>query len=597
MRSLEIRLKGGLLLGSGAARGYNDITLRRADGVPYIPASALKGAVREQLARLVDAEVVSAVLGGPGPDPLGEPGREERFGGGNTKVLFSDAELTNAQVAECFRRGFGYTLRAQVSIDRRSRRAADKRLFHREILAPFADGLVFTAGVEARDLSGAERRGFEAAVRAVFALGAGRSAGLGGVEMTLSPAGPESSGAAETWGETAGGLEIPEGAGLELVLEAVDPVCLGADRFVSNFHPTLAAIPASALRGAVVTAALAERGEGHVDQSSEPAFRALVLDPETCLRFGDALPLAGGDGPLPAVAPATLVTCKVDGEAHGVRDDLVAGFVRRQLAEHGLRLTPLDACPHAGCGERLVAAGQWVGTAEPKRRVVTRLAMDPGSGRGEDGKLFSLELLERGTLFIARVDGVGPEGRTLLADAARRGLRVGHGRGQGYGRVRVAEIRPAPDEPLEERVAAFDGIVRRALAAASQLAGGELGGGGGYLAALLGSDLAPPQGGGGEDALLNALGLAGAKAVHAQVRTGLRGGFNALEGRPRPFRPVVRAGSVLLLELPCLSDEVLGILRNHEARGLGEARELGLGRVRFSDPIHRPGWRNPRDER
>lgn len=590
-RTLTVHLKGGLLLGVGEAYQLNDATLRR-DGAPFIPASALKGAIREQLARLGDDEAVAELFGSSGRGVLDQPGRKERYGGGNSRILFSDAELVDGEVRERFRDGSGYAVRAQVSIDRRSHRSADQRLFHREIVAPFAGDVVFAATVDARGLTEEQERLFQAAVRAVFAIGAGRTAGLGGVEMRL-----EDSGSRPPSGKA---LNVPEAPRIDLVLEAVDPVCIGADRFISNFHTSLAFIPASTLRGAVVTAALEHRGVAGVDQRGDPDFDRLVMNRDTCLRFGNAVPAKSQRAP--SAAPATLRVCKYGGERHGHRDTLIRDFARLLLAEHGQFVAPADVCRHPECGERLVPAGAWFSAAEPQRRVVTRLGMDHRSGRGADGQLFSLELLERGTCFRARLGGVGAAGRELLRDAARHGLRVGHGRGQGYGRMRIVSAHPVADEPLEDRVKAFDEQVRDAVASvAGQGAdAGELADSKAlYLAATLASDLVVETTSAetAEQAFLKALGLDGAEPLYGQVRASQRGGFDAMRSGPRSYLPVVRAGSVLLLRLHAdLDRELLDRLQTLEDRGIGAAREQGLGWVRFSDPIHRPGWRTLDDE-
>ena len=583
---LELRMKGGLFLDAGGFGGLAGATVRDADGLPFIPASAVKGAIREQLARLVDREQVQRIFGGPGYQAL--PGEHdeptpERIGGGSTRVYIGDARLADHTLEEWFRAGLGYSRKTQVSIDRRSGRAADQRLFNREILAPFADGLRFRARLDRSLLEGDDDQAFEAAVRAVFALGGSRSAGLGGLEMALLPAEDE---ADEPY------LALnPEGESVEVVLEAVDPLCLGADRFSGNFHRTLDHLPASTLRGAVATAALQVRGVADVDQSGEPWFRELMLDPVTCLRFGDAWPSRGD---LPRTAPQTLRVCKSAEEEHGFADDLLPAYFRSLLAERGVVVAPDEACPE--CGQPLTSLARPLGVDKPERRVVTRLALDPKSGRGADGQLFSLELLERGTRFVASVDRVGPAARDFLADAARGTLRIGHGRGQGYGRVRIVEVRDRQDDDLASRLTAFDGRVREGLAGlaeALEAAPETLGADRPHLALLLLSDLAPPvHDGSAEDALLETLGLADeVEIVHGQVRSRRRGGWNALARRPKPYRDVLRAGSVLLLRAATSLESLEPRLRELEEEGVGEAREEGLGRLRFSDNVHLSTWR------
>jgi CRISPR-associated protein Csx10 len=598
---LAIRLRGGLLLGGAAAAGLHAATLRDREGFPFIPASALKGAVREQLVRLVGEARARQILGGNGPTGF-EPERagavEERPGGGSTRVYLSDATLTDQAARELFSRGsaLGYDTRTQVAIDRRSRRSAHQLLFQREILAPAPGGIRLQAEVDLSLLDPEERREFTAAVGAVFALGAGRTGGLGGVEMALVQA---------------PGLErreeaaIPESDAVELELEALDPLCLGPDVLLGNFQETLDHIPASALRGAVVTAALQARGLAGRDQSDEPWFRELVLDPATCLRFSDAWPIEdcpSRDDRRPRLAPLTLQTCKAEGFAHGVADWLLGQYFRTLLAERGVFIAVEEKCPVCAATNRqgrgrLVPARRPLWSPEPERRIVTRLGLDRRLARGAEGQLFSLELLERGTRFCATVAGLGREGRRLLADAMRRPLRVGHGRGQGYGRMKITSVLPAAPADLAARLERFDSRVRRGLeeiAAALGIDSSDLGGGRHHFAATLWSDLVPGESdSSAEAALLAALDLDGAEMVYGQVRADQRGGWDARRRRPKPYHPVVRAGSVLLLATEEPLDSLLPRLAELERRGAGASREEGFGWVCFSDPIHAPEWRKP----
>ena len=591
---IEVRLKGALLLGAGRSREIHDTTLRRPGGEPYIPASALKGAIREQLVRLEGElegeEVARRILGGQGyrqeVDPRGkpqEPDVAERPGGGSTRVYLGDAEL-EPQVAATFRHGLGYTVRPQVSIDRRGRRAAEQRLFQRQVVGSPGVALVFRAPVDLSLLDPEDRRWFEAAVRAVFALGSSRSRGLGWVELALVAAAPQ--------GEAPRPIKIPEATALEVVFETLEPLSLGELPFVGNFQPTLDYLAASTVRGAVVTAAMHHRGVT-ADRRSDPAFKALVLDPETCVRFGDAVPQGEPSAAGPRVAPLSARIGKYGREKAGVNDTLVRDYVQQLLAERGVfRPARDEVVVDSGKAELAARPGRWLGAVAPHRRVMTRLALEPVSARGLDGALYSVELLERGTRFVATVSNVGPEARQLLADAAAVDLRAGHGRGQGYGRLRIVDVRPRQEEPLAERLEAFDAFVRRQIASAAEAPATELASlGGRYLAALLVTEMIPGDGAGqgAENAFHAALGLAGSRLLHAEVRAGQRGGFDTAKGQPRPFVPVVRAGSVLLLSVPAFAAETVTRLDALERHGAGEDRDRGFGAVRFSDPIHRQG--------
>jgi CRISPR-associated protein Csx10 len=597
-RVLEVRLKGALLLGAGRSREIHDATLRRPSGAPYIPASALKGAIREQLVRLSSEEDARRILGGRGFRQDLDPAKllpqdvapasvaPERVGGGYTRVYLGDADLDEAGSVP-FREGLGYTVRAQVSIDRRGRRAAHQRLFQRQVFGSRGEEVVFRAPVDTTLLEPTDTTLFEGAVRSVFALGSSRTRGLGWVELELVADGSGSPAPEPR-------RTVPEATELEVVFEALEPLSLGALPFVGNFQPTLDYLAASTVRGAVATAAMRHRGIA-TDQSGDPGFRELLLDPETCVRFGDAAPTDAARAGRPAIAPLTLRVGKYGGATAGVADTLVRDHVQQRLADAGVLQGVVDQVDgRGGKSERAVhPSGRWLGGAVPERRVMTRLALDPESARGKDGALYSVELLESGTRFVATVENAGPEARRLLEDAAALGLRAGHGRGQGYGRLRIDEIRERKTEPLRERLEAFDDLVRSRLATAGAAFGVDLPPADGrYVAALLVTELVPAaarESGAAEEAFHEALGLHGSRLLHGEVRAAQRGGFDTTAGQPRPFGPVVRAGSVLLLTIPAFDDPALDRLTSLERHGVGGDRDRGFGAVRFSDPVHLQG--------
>jgi CRISPR-associated protein Csx10 len=581
--ALTVTLQGALLVGGAGQRSNVLLCLRGSDGAPYIPASALKGAIREQLVRIGGGAQADAILGcAPGG---AAPRRRD---GGTTRVFIGDARLVSASDA-----GRDFRVRSSVSIDRRTGRAADERLFSREVFDPL-EPAVFQADVDVSLLDGAQQAWFRAAVQAVFAIGAGRSVGLGAIELALVEA-PVPARSELAW----------DAAGDDLVLwlEALEPLCLGVSRSGAgggNFRPTLDFIPASTLRGALVAAAMARRGLAQVDQSGDALFRRLLLEPKTCLRISDAAPVALVGVALPTRAPFSLRSCKAEPGQHGHGDTLVETWLVDALARQGRYVLAADTCGVEGCGERRVRAGDWVSAAEVRKRVMTRVALDARTGRGEDGQLFSLETVEAGTRFAARVRNVDADGHDLLKDAACQGLRVGRGRGQGYGRVRIEALTRFEDAvPLHQRVADLDVELRgleRCLGADPPA--------GGYVVATLQTDLCPPpsipSGATAEGVFRDALRLDGARALCGSVRAGQRGGYDTRASAesdadtPKAFAAVVRAGSSLLLALPRgLDADVVQRLEDLERRGLGERREEGYGSVRFSDPLHRPGWRRP----
>jgi|GEM_PF-3489145 len=636
---LIVEPKGGLLLGGTALPGVHDSTARDAEGVPYIPATALKGALREQLVRILDAaepetasESVQRILGSAPATTIASEKTatrsgegKERIGGGRTRVYISNALVCDPDLRTAMKAGYsGLSARHHVSIDRQSRRAAHHRLFSREVVAPFLDGLTFTADIDLTHLlcdphhAQDDLKRLNAAVAAVFAIGGGRSAGLGHVSMKLVPE-PRNEDpgnacdlegtSAEPTPNTSKITPIPTSPSIELVLEAEEPLCLGDRLFLTNnFHASLGYIRGSTLRGALVTAAMTAQGISK-DMKHDMPFARAVIDEKTCMRFGDAAPVEKTEGceALPHVAPLTLRTCKYGGAEHGLLDTLVLRWVQERLGAQGAFLAFDEHCQHRDgaerrCAERLIMAPDRLGAAEPGRRVVTRLALDTSSGRGADRKLFSIDLLDGGTRFAVRIDRLDDYGRELLAWAQGAIIRVGHGRGQGYGRIRLVEARTVPADALESRITDFDACVRAAWRAACAYverdaddpAPGRL-----FISVTLENDLVLREHDRkrlASDALLAALELDGADALFGAVRAGQRGGYDNRKDQFKSIEPVVRGRSCLLLRVPD-DDAHRERLAEIEAGGLGTCRDQGYGRVRIADPLHRPAWkptwRNP----
>lgn len=609
MRSFELRVRfptGGPLIGGAATtpHGFHASHAELPDGRPYIPATALRGALRESLEALLRGSGEHrACAGGDGIDPehpdpdtgaeagadricsLGNDGapclacrvfgtRRPRIG--DAERAFSGLVLGDALPISEPR----WTARPSVALSRARRSAADKHLVFQRI-PEAADGgpLAFTACGRVNDA--ALKPYFNAAARATMHLGAGRSRGLARVEIEVA------------WGDEAPPVReatLPLGTGEDLRLRVTltSPALVGASIIDTNHRETRHEIPGATLRGAIGFA-LRELVE---DADRDKATQDL-LHPERGARFGffypaDAEPRAADriSGPL----PITAATCKCEPRVHGVIDTLLDRLVLLHAASaaEAERAARHSATRCAQCGQPLRNAhGSRLASRPVTTRTIVRVAMDRARQSAQDGQLFSQILLAPGVVLEGAIRGIPPHSRQRLAQALGSGIvSFGRGRSAGWGQARI-EVEPAPALPsIAERAAAFDRALRARLAAAG-LTSARIGR---LVPVTLLSPLWPASSDrdpfdsndDGERDLRAAVG--DATCFLAARRFARDGAWDQRTGKMNTFRATA-AGGVFVLELEHATwSDVVDGLDTLERNGVGQRRDQGFGQVLCFDP-------------
>ncbi|HEY6322434.1 MAG TPA: RAMP superfamily CRISPR-associated protein [Thermoanaerobaculia bacterium] len=606
MARIEIVLQGHLLVAGGQAAdlGVDLATARRFDGkewVPYIPATAVRGAVRMQLEALLQARDGRAVSPYPEAPPaedavsnlFGYSGPRRRRDGAHEGALrFGDALPVDAQAARQT-----LAVRPGLEIDDQTASASTGKLYFREVADLGETPLVLTAPVATGDASADDLALLRAAVACTDAVGAGKSKGGGAVAMT--------------WHDDGGALATTRVAGTAagagravLVLELAEPAHLGDGGPRGNHHATRTHIPGATVRGAVAWALL----RGRRLEPDSPQFRALFLDEAVPVGFGDALLCP--EGTDVQVAPATLRRLR-GGER---LDDLLVRElarerVNRRLAARGLYLRADDST------DRFDPVGARP-TAGLVRGTRTRVSIDRWKGVAADERLFSIEQIEpwlagrdrnaprRPARFVSHLEWPAEgaaEALRGLEQLADLPLLVGAGRNHGLGQVR-AELRfeAEPDPaPSRDRLLALGREVEREAAQLARRAGlgataepGEAPGTPGSpgadaatvpVALLAASDYVPSA-----DAVthplaepaLGAADLAGAAPVRTFLRSDVSGGYDQIPGRP-PLKALllaVGAGSVFVYELTPERLAALAARLPVLRRGVGQRLGSGCGR-------------------
>ncbi|MBX3274755.1 MAG: hypothetical protein KF729_31105 [Sandaracinaceae bacterium] len=586
--TLQLTLESPLLVGGHTSpASYVDATsAKRADYV--IPASALRGALREACTRLENAATDGAtaetavgpltceLFGAPGADrPKLTEGTGDDIaihsgdaGGTSGKLRVGDAVARDTMHA---------AVRHGVGVDRWTGAARPEVHFQREVAG--GPGDVLSAPLECRASEPAIDL-LKRAIALVTGVGNSQSRGLGAVcasiEATTAPI-PKRS------------VELRSNrTELAVRIVAREPLLLGGLPTPTNVRESLPFVSGAVLRGAIANAAL----RSGIAETYED-FRAALVDPQTCILFSDALPATESERNLPLPAPRSRLACKHAGDrdhrnVNGVaRDTLVSGWLAGLLLREGGTVAPF-VCPV--CSRTLTSAKGWVGGVDPDRRVVTRLGRDVATGAASPGLLYSTVQIEPTATFVGTVARLGDAARRLLAriDAP---VRVGGLRNRGLGTVEVTfeESSHLGRGAVQSRRAKLAKAAKPLLDVARVLGVAEVADADRLLAVVARTDVALPPEAAPERVGRALFGEVPFRVLAVAQAAGVRSGWCERTPGPRALRPVVSAGSAWLFaaEGEAPSDEYLARL---EVEGVGDDRELGLGRLAIAPHALMEGW-------
>jgi hypothetical protein len=344
-----------------------------------------------------------------------------------------------------------------------------------------------------------------------------------------------------------------------LRIELTEPVIISETNQTTGRHRCLDFIPGRMLLGIAASRLYAE-----LDDKSWTAFHSGRV------RFVDAVPLASNGGPT---VPMPMALHAIKGGAAGRlynlshdsserKDDVQYVQKRRGWIEFGA-----DAA----------AREPWPATQTTvKRSSTTKTAIDPTSGnRAKESMLFDYEYIERGQVFVGRIDAdddICDELLERIEQALVGAGQIGRSRSAEFGRV---DIRRANIEPTVAASAAKERI------------------GVDSLAVLLTTDVSFVDSESGSPRLQPTASDFGLpehwtfKPASSFVRTRAYDRFN---GYRRAFdlrRQVLRRGSVLSFSGEPLLDSDIDSLKTRVERGTGVDRQEGLGQFQVDPPWSR----------
>lgn len=606
---LIVRFPGGGPLVGGAAStplGFHASHARLPNDKPYIPATALRGALRESFEALLRGTGEHrACAGGDGIDPeqadpgagaADSAGRACGLGGDGAPCLacrlfgtrrpsiregetaFSGLVLGDAAPISDHR----WTARPSVALARSRRSAADQHLVFRRIPEATCDApLTFRA--QGRVDEESLEPYLEAAARATTHLGAGRSRGLAHVKVAVE------------WNDAPSASEPPavrvSDGDVRIRVTLTAPALMGAPTIAANYRETRSEIPGAAVRGAIGFALRALIKDVDGDRATQD-----LLDAEQGARFGFLYPAgpAGAarddgaarvSGPL----PITATWCKGEPWKHGVRDTLLdrLALLHAGSAAAAERAVRPGTTPCVRCGQPMrTAHGSRLATGPVETRTIVRVAMDRARQSARDGQLFSQVLLAPGTVLEGTIRGIPAHSRARLVQALGSGIvSFGRGRSAGWGQARI-DAEPARGLPsIANRAEAFDCALRTRLQSAGLTSDriGRL-----VPVTLLsplwpsGTDRAPNGDDDGAHDLHDAVGAANCFLVAR--RFARDGAWDQRTGKMSTFRATA-AGGVFVLELEHATwRDIVPRLEALEREGVGRRRDQGFGQVLCFDP-------------
>ncbi len=585
MYRLTVLVSSPLLIGGQSSSLLLDkITARDGQGRPYIPASALKGAMRIDFERLLRSWGYGhRVCSAPNPGAMqrshvamAQAGHSclacSLFGGPagpgtpapSGKLRFYDATLADPDRWDPAL----YHRRTGVSISRSLRRAYPRRLFEVEG-TPLGIELELGARITLLESLGAEEKEwFEKALgwwaEEGLWVGGARSRGMGRLRLRWT-----------VEEEQASPPSPPPSRALfyRLIYRPFEEVRVSPPKPRPYFLKTYTFIPGTTVRGALASA-LKRRG---VDGAT---LRELFLSRPFRLShlYRGTFKMA-----KEILRPATAAECKREG--HGPYDLLIWRFLlhlaleRKPETVEGL-WEKIDRCPQ--CPSKLDQAATF---PVFDRHLSTKLALNRVLMRAEPGMFYVYETLPA-------VDGAVSFEGLIAADpvqpphfAALNEVLLGGARSKGFGRGAV-ELRPLVGGDLGDRGRLlrreedFNTCLRQA---ANDVGLVEALKGRRFMTLDLLTDLLLPPG----QSLKALLTSDGFHWELAALRWTKLGGYHEAANRSKPLVSALEKGGVVLLSVAETDREKgMDLLLRYETEGLGLKKDEGFGWVQGCSPFH-----------
>ncbi|MEW6457051.1 MAG: RAMP superfamily CRISPR-associated protein [Acidobacteriota bacterium] len=593
MLKLKFKLKTALSIsGYTSSLFFDKATARNEEGIPIIPATAIKGALRIEYERIFPNDSDTDLI-------FGNENRE-------SILRFENGDLSGESV-EFFKKSklmcsIGYTSRIGVAISRKLRTSKEEYLFNFETTAPFLGNLLFEAQVK-------NEEHFDSSIKDKFLrylnilkkigifIGGDKSRGCGYFEFdfeeVLSP--PKDKNRQITKLSTYIIRLIPE--------EEFRVSFLKPREFL---YESINYIPGSTLRGALAKKWIEEYGKDDIfsDTFLKNPIHLTHFYPSIGKVISKPIPLSArcckAFPGLGIRAPSSSWKTEA---SHGIRDMLIESFIFKKLKENGVNvfLSDFERCNY--CNNPLDAIeGFYVWISESPQKIPvqshfeTKLKLDRKLMAAEEGNLYSYEVwdkkikAQRGFTeysFVGLMDGKDTEVIQKISDITE--IFVGGGRSRGFGKMKI-EVSSYPEEGIKEKLEEFNQKLKNRIEDIRgnlNIAGEDLFGFDKktYFSITLFSDIILPFNKSLHELLKDKIDQ-NLNIEAGFLRSGIAGGYNFALNIRKELRTTISKGSVLLLSTEMKRDGLIGKLKDIEKEGLGLRIYEGFGKVFFGDKFH-----------
>lgn len=406
MMKLKIRLKTSPSIGGYSSEVFIDkVTARNSLGIPIIPASAIKGALRIEFERLLKSVAIPRICNSSTPETMCR--NEDNlclacklFGGiyNQGKLRFFDAVIEDEKWEEFFKEKQGYTTRIGIGVSRKIGIVKEKMLFNKKIVEPFIKEIEFYATIESMEsLTPEEMKYLRGSVKSLDAIGGEKARGLGWIEVSIEDDNPSS--------QTSNKLNLNSNT-LLVKLVPKEPIRISFTKTSSYFYETLGYIPGSTIRGAIAKYI----GNKYVYRDNKFIQFFLKQPVIFCNLYpsGRDIRSRGMAKPIPLSArncktyPGFKVympdECPEEEKRHGSKDILIMSFLTKLISEEiGASLPLKEKCDHCRSSLKNLSGFYIIYSSEikePPRQVMTRIAINRKLSTTKEGVLYSYEAIE-----------------------------------------------------------------------------------------------------------------------------------------------------------------------------------------------------------